>query len=67
MLVVNCPSSKKKIYMLKTYHISSYPFIIVIILYMGNKQTGIHPTQTAVLLQMVNISIQTSIKVIRDC
>jgi hypothetical protein len=34
---------------------------------MGNKQTVIYPTQNAMLLQMVAVSIQTSIKVIRDC
>jgi len=34
---------------------------------MGNKQTGIHATQTAMLLEMVTVSIQTNIKVIRDC
>jgi hypothetical protein len=67
MPVVNCPSSKENNYV-EIIEYSSHPIIIdIIILYMDNKHTGIHPTHTSVLLQMVTVSIQTSIKVIRYC
>jgi hypothetical protein len=66
MPVVNCPSSNENDYAEITEY-SSHPIIIAIILRMGNKQTGIHPTHTAVLLQMVTVSMQTSVKVIRYC